>query len=415
MTGAPLTAAQAPHFDWANTEYVRKVVLALETAAPGGNRFVGGCVRDSLLGLPPKDIDLATVLTPQDAARALDAAGLGCAPTGVEHGTVTAIADHSPVEVTTLRADVSTDGRRAVVAFTDDWRVDARRRDFTINAIYFAPDGLLFDYLGGLGDLADRRVRFIGDPDARIREDYLRILRFFRFSARFSEGRFDAEGLDACRRLADGVRRLSSERVGQELGQLLSLASPGAALTAMAGAGVLGAVWPAPPDLAAAQRIKRRAPDAPAPLMLAALWGEAGDGLGAALRLSNIAEKRRAQAVAAAGALYAPLTRESIRIAIFDYGRDAFFDGVLLAYARGGLSDADTGLAQRVAETEPPPAFPIKGRDVLALGAAPGPAVSAALQETRRRWREEDFPGDPRLRAILVEEVVRQCGGDIAG
>ena len=208
MSGAPfhpLTEEQRAHFSWLTAPHLVKVIAALEAAEPHSARFVGGCVRDSLLGAKPKDFDVATALTPDAATAALKAAGLGVAPTGVEHGTVTAIADHKGVEVTTLRADVSTDGRRATVAFTRDWATDAGRRDFTVNAIYLTPDAKLYDPVGGVADAMAKRVRFIGAPEARIREDYLRILRFFRFSARFCET-FDAAGLAACAALKDGMK-----------------------------------------------------------------------------------------------------------------------------------------------------------------------------------------------------------------
>ncbi|NJM35940.1 MAG: CCA tRNA nucleotidyltransferase, partial [Rhodomicrobium sp.] len=197
------------------------VVAALETARPGGARFVGGCVRDSLLGVPFKDIDVATTLRPDEVVGALRDAGLRSAPTGIEHGTVTGIVSGVGVEITTLRADVSTDGRRATVAFTTDWAVDARRRDFTLNALYATPHYEVFDAVGGLEDLAAKRVRFIDAPRDRIREDYLRILRFFRFSARFAGG-FDENGLRACAEERAGLKRLSAERVGDEMSSILA-------------------------------------------------------------------------------------------------------------------------------------------------------------------------------------------------
>ncbi|MHA7873403.1 MAG: tRNA nucleotidyltransferase/poly(A) polymerase family protein, partial [Hyphococcus sp.] len=193
-TFVPLSSDQRVHFDWLDAPHLKKVMTALDSARQGASRYVGGCVRDSLFGERPKDFDIATMLKPEEVMHALSVAGLGAAPTGLDHGTITAIADHRGVEVTTLRADVSTDGRRAVVAFTEDWSVDASRRDFRINALYLTPDAKLFDPVGGLDDIAGRQVRFIGDAEQRIREDYLRILRFFRFSARFS-GVFDQDGL----------------------------------------------------------------------------------------------------------------------------------------------------------------------------------------------------------------------------
>lgn len=203
-------------------------------APAGETRFVGGCVRDALLGLPVSDIDLATRLRPEAAMERLKAAGIRAVPTGLAHGTVTAIVAGAPIEVTTLRRDVSTDGRRATVAFTDDWREDAARRDFTINALSADPaSGEVFDYFGGEADLAARRVRFIGDPLTRIAEDHLRILRFFRFHARFGAGEPDADSLAACVARANDLMALSRERIADELSKLLALPDPAATAALM--------------------------------------------------------------------------------------------------------------------------------------------------------------------------------------
>ncbi|MGF1543149.1 MAG: hypothetical protein ACFB00_01345 [Parvularculaceae bacterium] len=279
----PLRPADAARFAWIDDAPIRRIVDALLAARPASARFVGGCVRDGLLGASANDVDLATQLRPEDAVRALEAASVRVAPTGFEHGTVTAVAHadgrRAVVEVTSLRADVATDGRRAVVAFTDDWARDASRRDFTINALYLTPDRRVFDPTGGLVDLAAGRVRFIGAPAARLREDYLRILRFFRFSARFARGAFDQEGLAACAAAVDGRARLSKERIGQEFGAILAHATAPRAVEAMAETGALAALWSTPADLQALRRLKAAAPDADAPAGLAALLGAAGDGL----------------------------------------------------------------------------------------------------------------------------------------
>jgi len=406
----PLAADVQAHFDWMRERPARRILGALIAVDRDCVRFVGGCVRDSLLGVTPKDIDVATTLTPDRVMNALTAAGLGAAPTGLDHGTVTAIADHVPIEVTTLRADVSTDGRRASVAYTTDWLVDARRRDFTINALYLTPDGLLYDPVGGADDLAARRVRFIGAAEDRIREDYLRILRYFRFSARFADN-FDEDGLAACRAMTAGIGRLSAERVGDEFTKILALAAAPRAVDAMIANGVLAEIWPARPAGAVLARLKTIAPDAPAALGLAALWGAGGAGVDIRLRLSNAAARRRANAVLQAGTVTPQLSDQAIRALIYRLGTDGFCDALLIAQSQSTL---DLGAVRNsyarhhaLAITFAPPLFPVSGRDVLAGGVPAGPAVAAALAAAETRWVAEDFPNAARARAILSEEIAR--------
>ncbi len=402
----PLTRDEHAGFSWLEASYLKRVIAALEAAEPGSARYVGGCVRDSLLGYKPKDFDVATVLTPDAATAALKAAGLGVAPTGVDHGTITAIADHKGVEVTTLRADVSTDGRRATVVFTRDWAIDAGRRDFTVNAIYLTPDGRLYDPVGGVADAAAKCVRFIGAPEARIREDYLRILRFFRFSARFCE-RFDESGLAACAALKDGMGQLSAERIGAEMTGILSLPRAGFALTAMEQSGVLAKVWPATPDLAAATQMKEIEPHAPAPLMLAALYGEAGQGVGSALRLSNAEKAVRSNALKNLGGVAPGMTDHKVRELIYRFGKDGLADAALLAAARGVLpAEGYVRLKDRIDRFEQP-VMNVTGKDIVKAGVAPGPAVSKILAETERRWIEADFPDEARQREML-SDVLKQ-------
>ncbi len=403
----PLTEAQRASFHWIRQKPVQKVLAALEAAAPGGNRFVGGCVRDSLLGVTPKDIDLATVLKPEETMAALKKAGLHVAPTGIDHGTVTAIADHTPIEATTLRADVSTDGRRATVAYTKEWATDAARRDFTINALYLTPSLEIYDCLRGLDDLSSRRVRFIGDAETRIREDYLRILRFFRFSARFVKDGFDETGLTACRALADGVKTLSAERIGQEFGQLLSLAAPGEALRAMANCGVLAPIWSPSPQIDAAVHVKEIAPDTGPPVMLAALWPSKGEGLGKALRLSNAQDGRRRDALTAEASLRDDHGRLALRRLIHELGDEPCRDGLLLAAGRNKISKSDRKAALTQIDHDPPPSFPIQGRDVLAAGAKAGREVGDVLKAVEQRWIAEDFPDKDRVLEIMRETLAR--------
>lgn len=402
----PLTRDERAGFSWLEASYLKRVIAALEAAESGSARYVGGCVRDSLLGVKPKDFDVATVLTPDAATAALKAAGLGVAPTGVDHGTVTAIADHKGVEVTTLRADVSTDGRRATVAFTRDWATDAGRRDFTVNAIYLTPDGQLYDPVGGVADAAAKCLRFIGAPEARIREDYLRILRFFRFSARFCE-RFDEAGLAACAALKDGMGQLSAERIGAEITGILSLPRAGFALTAMEQSGVLAKVWPAKPDLAAAAQMKEIDPQASAPLMLAVLYGEAGQGVGSALRLSNAEKAVRSNALKNLDGIAPDMTDHKVRELIYRYGKDGLGDAGLLAAARGVLpAEGYVRLKDRIDRFEQP-VMNVTGKDIVKAGVAPGPAVSKILADTERRWIEADFPDEARQREML-SDVLKQ-------
>ncbi|MEO1135432.1 MAG: CCA tRNA nucleotidyltransferase [Pseudomonadota bacterium] len=402
----PLTSDQRRHFSWLDAPHLKSVVAALEAADPGGARFVGGCVRDSLMGIAPKDFDMATRLPPDAAMTALKTAGLGVAPTGIDHGTVTAISDHQGVEVTTLRADVSTDGRRATVAYTRDWATDAGRRDFTINAIYLTPGGELYDPVGGVADSRARAVRFIGEPQARIREDYLRILRFFRFSARFCTT-FDDAGLAACATLRSGLKNLSAERIGAEMSGVLSLPRAGMALSAMSETKILKEIWPAPPDLDAADRMKAADPHASAPLMLAALYGEAGAGLGAALRLSNAEKAIRTRALTAVAQIDASLSEQQMRALIYQQGKDGFADALLLAASHGVVSPADYHRMRAYADGYTPPPLAISGKDIVAAGIVPGPRVSKLLKAIEALWIEEDFPEPARQKEILAAALAK--------
>jgi poly(A) polymerase len=405
-TGVPhlvtLSAADRAQFSWVRRPPIMKITAALEARKPGASRFVGGCVRDSLLGEVPKDIDIATTLKPEEVIEALHAAGLSAAPTGLDHGTVTGIADHVGVEITTLRADVTTDGRRATVAYTDDWRIDAGRRDFRLNAVYLTFDGRVFDPVGGAADARAGRVRFIGAPPDRIREDYLRILRFFRVSARFARG-FDAEGLAACAALADGMDILSAERIGDEFSRILALPGAPDAVDAMAAAGVLAKVWAESADRKTLRRLKALAPGAPAPVCLAALY-RSGEGLDRRLRLSNADAARRKKALAAAEG-FAHASLKAARMLHYRLGPEAYADGLTLAEARG--ANVDFALLRSLPAQHAPPRFPFSGKHAVMLGVPPGPDVAAVLKETEARWIEEDFPSADRLQQLL-EEAVRE-------
>ena len=401
----PLDPSKAANFAWADEGPARKVMDALEAAKPSASRFVGGCVRDSLLGVTPKDIDIATTLTPEAVIDALHAAGLGAAPTGVEHGTVTGIADHVGVEVTTLRADVSTDGRRATVAFTEDWATDAARRDFTINAIYLTMDKMLFDPVGGVVDAAVGKVRFIGNAEDRIREDYLRILRFFRFSARFADG-FDVPGLTACASLKDGISALSAERVGDELTKILTQEKAPAAIVAMEKTGVLREIWSADADSEALARLKILLPDAPSPLGLAILFGDAdhdenGKTIDTALRLSKAQADRRKAALKNAPLISSDMSETDARAVLYRLGVDAWRDAVSLAAAQQRGEAKEWQRLRDLPDRWTPPTFPIGGKDVLALGVEKGPTVAKILRIVEAQWIEENFPGESRVREIV--------------
>ena len=382
-----------PPNDWA-----KRPGLALLTRALGAEniRWVGGAVRDTLLGHPVKDVDCATRLLPAAVIDRCAAAGIRTVPTGIDHGTVTAILDDGPVEVTTLRRDISTDGRRATVAFSEDWREDAARRDFTINALYVHPEGLeISDYFGGLDDLRAHRVRFIGDAEQRIREDHLRILRFFRFQARFGSTP-DAEGLAACSALAATLKGLSRERIGGELLALLALPDPAPTVRLMAETRVLAVVLPEAREreLAALERLTAQE----------ARQGIEGDPL---RRLAALAPAIPALAEAVAARLrLSKQQRARLVCAAERKERDAA-DPRALAY-REGMACARDRLLLAGADLAPLagweiPPFPLKGGHIVARGVAAGPEVARVMQAVERRWVEEGFPGPERIEELLEE------------
>jgi poly(A) polymerase len=370
-------------------------------AADGLTRYVGGAVRDDLLGLPVNDVDLATRLRPGEVVERLEAAGLKAVPTGIDHGTVTAVSSGHPFEITSLRRDVSTDGRRATVAFTDDWKEDAARRDFTINALSADPaSGELFDYFGGLADLEQRHVRFIGDPLQRIAEDHLRILRFFRFHARFGAGEPDAEALDACTRRANDLMALSRERIADELLKLLALGNPAPTVGVMLQRGILKPVLPEiEPErlcdlesLIAAEEASDVAPDSLR--RLAALVPhdpELAQAIGARLKLSN---KARSRLVCAA----TDGSGKTPQALAYRAGTDCAVDRLLLA----GRPDDARAIAAWTA-----PRLPIGGGALIARGLAEGPVVARTLRRNEDRWVDAEFPTGEAFDAIVSDELAR--------
>jgi len=343
-------------------------------------RIAGGAVRDALAGRAVADVDLAVPLTPEAVIARVSAAGLKAVPTGLAHGTVTVLSAKNAFEVTSLRQDVETDGRHAVVAFTDDWEADASRRDFTINAMSADRAGTVYDYFGGRADLSAGRVRFVGAAAARIEEDYLRILRFFRFYARYARGDADAEAVGAIRALRDGVLRLSAERVWMEMKRIFAVTDPRAALALMAETGVLALVMPGARMARFDGLVARGAPVDPLLRVAALLDGPAAD-LAAQWRLSG-AELARLEAMLRPAALSPGMADADLRRALADAGADVLVDQAWLA------DDGDAGwqgLRARIAAM-PAPVFPLQGRDVTALGVMPGPRVGELLAAARDWW-----------------------------
>jgi poly(A) polymerase len=397
---------------WITAPATRAVMDALEAAGgPDCARFVGGCVRNALIGRPIADIDVATTLTPDATTRALQAAGVRAHPTGVEHGTVTAVYKRQPIEVTTLRRDVETDGRRAVVAFTSDWAEDAQRRDFTLNSLYARRDGSLFDPTGrGVEDALAGRIVFVGDPEMRLREDHLRSLRFFRFLAWYGRGEPDAAALAAIRKLKDKVESLAAERISAEVLKLLAADDPRGAVRLMAETGVLAVAVPAAVDLArldALVAIERAEGRADPLLRLAALLPDdaaVGVATAQALRLSN-AQRDRLEAALGPAGLAPRAAAPAVRAQVYRLGAQAFGDRVLLAWARAGADAGGWKALIDIADGWSPPPLPVTGADALAAGAARGPKVGQALRALEAWWIEGDFQAGREAALAKLKEL----------
>jgi poly(A) polymerase len=378
--------------DWLTSSASVAVFDALEVAGgPDCARYVGGCVRNSLVGRPVDDIDVATRLRPEDAMAALKAAGIKVVPTGLAHGTVTAVSERRPYEITTLRRDVETDGRRAVVVFTDDWAEDAARRDFRLNALYADRAGAIFDSTGqGVEDALAGRVVFVGDPARRIEEDYLRILRFFRFYAWYGRAEPDADGLAACAAHAEGISRLSAERVSKELLKLLAAPDPRPAVRAMREAGVLERLFPAVADSAPFEAISAASGDAG--LRLSALLPDDPVQVTEIARGLRLPRAMEARLVAAAEGPLDPETEaKTLRAMLYRLGAQAVRDRV----QRGGAtSGADTAEALALIDGWTPPRLPVGGRDLAKLGLEPGPETGRILKAFEADWIAADFPAE---------------------
>jgi len=386
---------------WRKKRGTKRLLKALG-ADEGLTRFVGGAIRDDLLGLPVNDVDLATRIAPDEVMRRLEKARIKAVPTGIDHGTITAVSDGHPFEITTLRRDVSTDGRRATVAFTDDWKEDAARRDFTINALSADPEtGELFDYFGGLVDLEQRHIRFIGDPLQRIAEDHLRILRFFRFHARFDAGEPDATALEACTARANDLMALSRERIADELLKLLAVADPTKTARIMLERGILKPVLPEitlekVDNLKALISAETQAGISPDPLRrLAALLPRdavVAEDVAVRLRLSNKARKRLACVAGPGDGVPQELA--------YRVGSDCAVDRLLL----DGRADAAREIAAWHA-----PRLPISGGQLIKRGLPEGPVVARTLKGIEDAWVAAAFPTGEGFEQI-VEAALKSAG-----
>lgn len=394
---------------------LRRVLAALDLNGEE-TRIVGGALRNALLQRPVEEVDLATTLLPEAVAARAAAAGLRAIPTGIEHGTLTLLAGKKTFEVTTLREDIETDGRRAKVRFGRDFRADALRRDFTINALSMTAGGRLYDYTDGLDDLASRKVRFIGEPRRRIAEDYLRILRFFRFSAEFSEGPLDPEGRAAAIRLRDGLGRLSRERVRAELFKLLCARRAAEVCGEMSGDGLLHVLVASVPNAARLRRVIEIASGSPEDpvLRLAALCvhlPEDAARLRDQLRLSNGETERLEAAARTLVSLHgrgAPPSGCGLQEALFRFGRQAAADAFILAQADDCPEYAalwDEARKSLAATREP--RLPFSGADLIARGISEGRAVGEVLKEFEAEWIKAGFPTDPAHLDRLLDRALQ--------
>jgi poly(A) polymerase len=401
--------------EWMRTGETLAVMQAL-TNDGGAARFVGGVVRNALLGRDVDDIDIATPLLPSEVRRRLEAACIDAVPTGIEHGTITAVTNGESFEITTLRRDVSTDGRRATVAFSTDWAEDAQRRDFTINALYASPDGEIFDYANGLDDLEAGRVRFVGDAVTRIREDYLRILRLFRFHARYGKGEIDADALRATSAERASLAILSGERIQKELLRLLEAENPASMLRIMAAAGILAEILPGELDIVRLERLASIDTanffTQDALLRMAALIP--GDATIAAaiadrLKLSNVDRARLDDLATAQEKIVSYLSIREVRKLLYRLGPARFKDRVFLRWAE----DTKTTNAIQwrtllaLADAWECPRFPLNGGNVMAAGVPEGPLVGHILEEVEDWWIDSDFIDDEFSLAERLKAVVQ--------
>jgi poly(A) polymerase len=384
-------------------------------------RVVGGAVRNALIGIAIHEIDVATTAVPEEVVRRVTAAGFKPVPTGIEHGTITVVIDKHPFEVTTLRQDVETYGRHAKVAFGRDWKIDAERRDFTINALSATRDGAVYDYVGGLEDLAAQHVRFIGDPGKRIAEDYLRILRFFRFHAAYGAGGHpDAEGIAACIAGREGLNQLSRERVRMELMKLLVATHAVPTLISMADGGLLLRVLGGISYLGSFENMAKveaaiEAPPDPARRLgaLAVMVAEDAERLWQKLRLTNNEHERLASMAKGWRRITPGFGEQKARALLYTLGSEPFTDHTLLGWARSHASANDTGwhALATLPSRWSAPVFPLKAADFIKRGVEKGPALGTVLAAAEKAWIAAGFPGD----AAALDEFVDSASRSIIG
>jgi poly(A) polymerase len=407
-----------PDKAWLTTGALAQLLAVLDHAGEEA-RVVGGAVRDAMFGQTPHEVDIATTTIPGAVIERARAAGFKAVPTGIDHGTITVIVDGTPFEVTTLRADIETFGRKAKVAFGRDWKVDAERRDFTMNALSVDRAGEVFDYVGGLADIEARRVRFIGDPAKRIAEDYLRILRFFRFHAIYGHGAPDPAGLAACIAAREGLAQLSRERIRMEMLKLLRAAHAAPTLSVMTETGLLEQVLAGVPLLASFEntcKVERAIGVEADPVRrlgaLAVSVVEDAERLWQRLRLTN-SEYARLTSIAEGWSLVSPAHGEAaVRELLYRLGPDRYVDRVLVAWARSpaGAADADWKNLATLAGRWSAPIFPLKAKDFTKRGVEKGPRLGAVLAGAEQAWIAAGFPDDKAALAALADAAIAAAG-----
>ena len=407
--------AELPDTGWLKDGALARLLSLLDRDGEEA-RVVGGAVRNALIRLPFDEFDIATTAVPDEVTRRAAVAGLKAIPTGAEHGTVTVVIDGKPFEVTTLRVDIETYGRKAKVSFGRDWAKDAARRDFTINALSVSADGKIHDYVGGLADIAAHKVRFIGEPAQRIAEDYLRILRFFRFHAWYAHGPPDAAGLHACVVARAGLETLSRERVRVELMKLLVAPRATPTLAVMAETGILGTVLGGVPLLASFENMAKveAAIGAPADAVqrlgaLGVATMEDAERLSERLRLSN-AEFERLMALEYWWRVKPAAGEHAARVLLYQLGTKSFVDRALVAWSRSDAGAADAAWRQlaTLAQRWIAPMFPLKAQDFLSRGVPKGPPMGAALRAAEQAWVDADFPDD----RAAIEAIAERAAED---
>lgn len=383
--------------DWFQDAGTRRVMDALQAARPDGSRFVGGVVRNTLMGHPASDVDIATQLRPEETISAIEAAGLRAIPTGIDHGTITAICDHKPFEITTLRRDVETDGRRAVVAFTEDWEEDAARRDFRLNALYADANGTVYDPTGGLPDIDARKVVFIGEAEQRLREDHLRSLRFFRFSAWYANS-IDETGLSACEALKDGLSAISVERIWKEVLKLFDAPQPYTAVSAMIRTGVMQVILPEADNGARLARL--RGIELAERLRFEAfqrflcLFPRSADVAASVSTRLKVSGKERDRMKDWAKASAPPDDENDLKPWLYKTGTATAQDLIAWHWADRNVPGMRLADTFRLSQTWQAPVFPIKGADLVARGHKPGPELGERLKRLEAEWIANGFSLD---------------------